>query len=242
MMRNERNDHELRPWSFEPGFTPYAEGSILVSAGNTKVLVNATVDSKIPRWMQEEDGGWVTAEYAMLPRATHTRGRRDINRTNGRASEIQRLIGRSLRMACDLKQLGPCKIILDCDVLQADAGTRTAAISGGWLALNLACQHRLQQDPSLSWPIRHQIAAVSLGLVEERVLLDLDYPEDSNAQVDCNLVMTSKGDIVELQTTGEKEPLGRDQLDKILEVGWEGLKEIFRLQNLVLEKMELPNR
>lgn len=208
---------------------------MLVSSGNTRVLCAASIEERVPPWMNEPNRGWVKAEYSMLPRSTQVRTRRDTNRSNGRTHEIQRLIGRSLRAVTDLKRLGSRTLILDCDVLNADAGTRTASISGAWVAMALACAHLREKKRLESFPFRDQVAAVSLGIVGDRVFLDLDYPEDVAAEVDLNLVMTASGDLVEVQGTAEGNPFSRRQLDQMIEVGWTGLEKIFELQRQTLK-------
>ncbi len=232
---NGREAQQLRPWSFEPGFAPQAEGSVLVSSGDTRVLCAASVEERVPPWMNEPNRGWVKAEYAMLPCSTQYRTRRDTNRSNGRTHEIQRLIGRSLRAVTDLKQLGSRTLTLDCDVLNADAGTRTASISGAWVAMAIACASLRSRKKLDRFPFRDQVAAVSLGVVGEDVFLDLDYPEDVAAEVDLNLVMTASGGLVEVQGTAEGKPFSRQQLDQMIEVGWKGLEKIFDLQRQTLK-------
>ena len=232
---NGREAQQLRPWSFEPGFAPQAVGSVLVSSGNTRVLCAASVEERVPPWMNEPNRGWVKAEYAMLPCSTQNRTRRDTHRSNGRTHEIQRLIGRSLRAVTDLKRLGSRTMTLDCDVLNADAGTRTASISGAWVAMAIACASLKEKKKLDRFPFKDQVAAVSLGVVGDEVFLDLDYPEDVAAAVDLNLVMTASGDLVEVQGTAEGEPFSRRQLDQMVEVGWQGLEKIFDLQRQTLK-------
>ncbi len=230
MIRKDRPNDALRTWTFETGFTPYAEGSVLVSSGNTKVLCNASVEHRQPRWLDNPNQGWITAEYAMLPRSTHERNRRPKNGPNGRATEIQRLIGRSLRSAVNLEALGPVTITLDCDVLQADAGTRCASISGSWVALVLALDYLMQQGSLKSVPLKSQLAAVGLGIIDNQILTDLCYEEDSQADVDLNLVMNHKKEVIEIQGTAEGTPFRLEQLDQIIDLGWRSLQEIFELQ------------
>ncbi len=232
----ERKADELRKWSFEVGYAPYAEGSVLVRCGNTVVLCTATVEDRIPGWLVDKNQGWVTAEYAMLPRSTQVRTRRDHNRTNGRVHEIQRLIGRSLRAVTDLEGLGIRQITIDCDVIQADAGTRTASITGGWIALAMACNGLMESGVLETWPLVGQVAAVSLGICGGEIRLDLDYEEDSTAEVDLNLVMTADGKLVEIQGTAETRPFEISQLNKMLEVGKAGLRHIFALQREALSE------
>ena len=231
MVRSEnRTNDALRSWSFETDYQPYAEGSVMVNSGKTRVLCSVTVDERQPGWMSEPNKGWVKAEYAMLPRATHQRSRRDTNRSNGRTHEIQRLIGRSLRGVTKLEALGPRTLTLDCDVVVADAGTRTASITGGWVALMLACAKLKDQGKIEDFPFEQQVAAISLGIIDGQVLTDLDYPEDSAADTDLNLVMTSSGGLIEIQGTAEGEPFSRSELDSILDTGWASLQKLFEAQ------------
>jgi ribonuclease PH len=223
-----RAPDQLRTIIFEPGFTKHAEGSCLVSFGDTRVLVTASVEEKVPPFLRGKGQGWVTAEYGMLPRATHTRGNREAARgkQSGRTQEIQRLIGRSLRAVVDLKLLGERQITVDCDVIQADGGTRTAAISGAWVALRLAVDGlKLKQDP-----IAKQVAAVSCGIHDGQAVLDLDYIEDSAAGCDCNFVLTSDGNIVEAQVTAEGECYDEEGLLRLLRLARIGCDQIFQLQ------------
>jgi len=233
---HERSNESLRPWRFETGYLPYAPGSVMTHSGNTRVLCAATLEERQPGWMSDPHTGWVKSEYAMLPASTHQRSRRDFNRSNGRTHEIQRLIGRSLRGITDLKKLGPRTITLDCDVIVADAGTRTASITGGWVALVLACQKLINDGKIKEMPLIDQVAAVSLGIVDGQVLTDLDYVEDSSAETDLNLVMTAAGGIIEIQGTAEGVPFTRQELNSILDAGWSALEEIFQLQREALEK------
>ncbi|MFN8608368.1 MAG: ribonuclease PH [Vulcanimicrobiota bacterium] len=228
--RTGRAADELRPHKLIADFAPAAEGSVLIETGNTRVLCTATVEEKAPSWLQDQNKGWITAEYGMLPRSTHIRSKRDYQRTAGRTHEIQRLIGRSLRAVTDLTALGPRKIIIDCDVIQADAGTRTAAVTGSWLALAFACDKLLRAGKIPRWPLREQVAAVSLGLLDQQVLLDMDYVEDAAASVDLNLVMTHSGRLIEVQGTGEEATFDRQELDAMLDLGWQGLQPLFELQ------------
>ncbi|MEI6310258.1 MAG: ribonuclease PH [bacterium] len=227
-----RIDHrlpsELRPMKIEVGIAKYAEGSALLELGNTRVLVSATVEERVPSFLKGTGRGWVTAEYAMLPRATQQRTAREQGR--GRSQEIQRLIGRSLRAAVDLNSLGERSVILDCDVLQADGGTRTASISAAWVALIQALRWLRNQGRIEELPLQGQVAAVSVGLVGEEILLDLCYEEDSHAAVDFNVVMTDQNRLVELQGTGEGRTFSRPELDRILDMAWSGISQIFTLQ------------
>ena len=223
-----RSPDQMRSLSFEPGFTRHAEGSCLVSFGDTRVLVTASVEDKVPPFLRGKGQGWVTAEYGMLPRATHTRGNREAARgkQSGRTQEIQRLIGRSLRAVVDLKRLGERQITVDCDVIQADGGTRTAAISGAWVALRLAVDGlKLDKDP-----IVKQVAAVSCGIHGGQAVLDLDYIEDSAAGCDGNFVLTSDGAIVEAQVTAEGECYDEEGLLRLLRLARIGCNEIFAAQ------------
>ena len=223
-----RAPDQLRTILFEPAFTKHAEGSCLVSFGDTRVLVTASVEEKVPPFLRGKDQGWVTAEYGMLPRATHTRGNREAARgkQSGRTQEIQRLIGRSLRAVVDLKALGERQITVDCDVIQADGGTRTAAISGAWVALRLAVDGlKLKTDP-----IAKQVAAVSCGIHDGQAVLDLDYIEDSAAGCDGNFVLTSDGNIVEAQVTAEGECYDEEGLLRLLRLARIGCDQIFQLQ------------
>jgi ribonuclease PH len=223
-----RAPDQMRTLGFEPGFTRHAEGSCLVSFGDTRVLVTASVEEKVPPFLRGKGQGWVTAEYGMLPRATHTRGNREAakGKQSGRTQEIQRLIGRSLRAVVDLPKLGERQIILDCDVLQADGGTRTSAISGAWVALRIAVDGlKLEQDP-----IRTQVAAVSCGIHQGVAVLDLDYEEDSQAGCDGNFVLTGDGSIVEAQVTAEGECYDEEGLLRLLRLARIGCAEIFEAQ------------
>ena len=239
-----RAAEELRGVFFERGVSRYAEGSALVRWGNTHVLCTASVDEKVPPFMRGEGRGWITAEYAMLPRSTHQRSPREISKgkPNARGSEIQRLIGRSLRAAVWLERLGERTITIDCDVLQADGGTRTASISAGFIALFDALRW-LQREKKLdALPLRHQVAAVSVGKVGGRTLLDLCYEEDSSAEVDANLVMTGAGDFIELQGTGEGGTFSVAELAEIVDAGWSGVCEIQKKQREALALTEEETR
>jgi len=238
MMRRSggRAPNRLRPVSLTPGYLDFAEGSCLITWGRTRVLCAATVLETVPPFRLASGGGWVTAEYAMLPRASHGRQERESRRgqLGGRTQEISRLIGRSLRAAVDLKALGPRTVILDCDVLQADGGTRTASITGAFVALNLALEGLRRQGLLAALPISEQVAAVSAGTCRGQLLLDLDYEEDSQAAVDANFVGTGKGELIEVQLTGEGGPFPADQLPQMLALAQEGLKELFHLQEEAL--------
>ena len=228
---------QLRPVSFVLEFTRWAEGSVLAKFGDTHVLCNVTVEDDLPSWLKRrpEPHGWLTGEYRMLPRSTQER-RRERLFPRGRTQEISRLIGRSLRMALDLPSLGRRQLIVDCTVLQADGGTRTAAISGGWLAVALALQPLIAQGKVPSEVLKHQIAAISVGIVDEQPVLDLAYEQDVAAAVDCNVVMTAGGDLVEIQGTAEKATFTRPQLDQLLDLAGLGIGQLVQLQNEALAK------
>ena len=232
MRPSERAADQTRDVTLETGVNRYAEGSCLISFGHTKVLVTATVEENVPGWMRNKGAGWVTAEYGMLPRATHTRGRREAaqGKQSGRTQEIQRLIGRSLRAVVDLKALGERQISLDCDVIQADGGTRTAAITGAWVALRLAVNYLLAEGVLKTDPILDQVAAVSCGVFKDTPVLDLDYEEDSQAEADSNFVLTGTGDIVEIQATGEKRGFSRGEFDTLFALAEKGIGELFVIQ------------
>jgi ribonuclease PH len=235
MRRDGRAWDELRPVRMKPGFVEYAEGSVLIEAGRTRVLCNATVEDSVPPWRLGSGAGWVTAEYALLPRSTHQRTRRETRGLGGRTQEIRRLIGRSLRAAVDLGQLGERTILLDCDVIQADGGTRTAAITGGYVALALAVQRLAEAGAVQLEVLTTQVAAISLGLVEGELLLDLSYDEDSAATADFSVVMTGEGRLIEVQGTAEGAPFDRDALDRVLDLAGQGIDRLLKLQWQVLE-------
>jgi ribonuclease PH len=232
MRPSDRTPDSLRPITLETGVSRYAEGSCLVSFGHTKVLVTASVEESVPPFLKGKGQGWVTAEYGMLPRATHTRGRREAaaGKQTGRTQEIQRLIGRSMRAVVDLKALGERQVTLDCDVIQADGGTRTAAITGAWVALKLACNYYLAEGLLKRDPILDQVAAVSCGVYEGVPVLDLDYEEDSSAEADSNFVLTGAGDIVEIQATGEKRGFTQGEFDELFRLARKGIAELQALQ------------
>ena len=226
----------MRAVTLETGVNRYAEGSCLVTFGHTKVLVTASVDEGVPGWMRGKGAGWVTAEYGMLPRATHTRGRREAaqGKQSGRTQEIQRLIGRSLRAVVDMKALGERQIQIDCDVIQADGGTRTAAITGAWVALRLATRYLLEEGVIKTDPMLDQVAAVSCGVHQNLAVLDLDYEEDSSAEADSNFVLTGNGDIVEIQATGEKRGFTRAEFEALFGLAEKGIGELFALQRAAI--------
>lgn len=232
-MRDRPSD-ALRPLHIELDAAPYAEGSCIIATGNTRVLCTASVQNSVPDWRSGSGKGWVTAEYAMLPRATHTRTRRERGRIKGRTQEIQRLIGRSLRSVTDLSALGERQILVDCDVLQADGGTRTASITGACIALHAACTGLLEAGEVERHAMNDLVAAVSVGLVEEQPLLDLEYVEDVAAQVDMNVVATGGGGLVEVQGTAEGEPFRRDELDELIDLAVDGIADLVRAQREIL--------
>ena len=236
MRHSQRTDDQLRPVTIETGVNRYAEGSCLITFGHTKVLVTASVEESIPGWMRGKGQGWVTAEYGMLPRATHTRGRREAaaGKQSGRTQEIQRLIGRSLRAVVDLKALGERQVVLDCDVIQADGGTRTAAITGAWVAMASAFDYLRAEGVMKTDPILDQVAAVSCGICDDQPVLDLDYEEDSSAEADSNFVLTGSGTIVEIQATGEKRGFSRPEFNHLFELAEIGCGELFALQRAAL--------
>jgi ribonuclease PH len=238
-----RKVDQLRKISFEPNIAPYASGSVLVSFGNTRVICAATIEPKVPVWMRQQGvkGGWLTAEYSMLPYSTLERKGRDITKgkIDGRTVEIQRLIGRSLRAVIDLKKLGENTLWLDCDVLQADGGTRTASITGAYLAARLAVQSLIDAKRLSENPLNDSVAAVSVGLLEDQELLDLAYVEDKDAQVDFNVVMTGRGQFVEVQGSGEEATFSQDQLQSLVALAQRGLKELSSLQTAFLTKQLL---
>lgn len=224
---------ELRPVEIEPGWAPYAEGSCLIRTGRTRILCTASVEESVPAWREESGAGWVTAEYAMLPRSTHTRRAREREGAGGRTREIQRLIGRSLRAAADLRALGTRTVIVDCDVLQADGGTRTASVTGGWVALALACRGLVERGEVARDPVHTGVAAVSVGLVDDVPVLDLDYEEDRDAQVDMNVVATDVGELVEVQGTAEGRAFRRDELDDLVDLALEGIARLLEVQRRI---------
>jgi len=228
---------ELRPVRIIPGFQSFAEGSALIELGKTQVLCSVSVEERVPNFLQREGTGWITAEYAMLPRATVTRSPRDssLGRVAGRNQEIQRLIGRSLRAVVDLTVLGVRTLIVDCDVLQADGGTRTAAITGAYVALHQAMQTMADMGVLSSIPLKSAVAATSVGIVHGYKLLDLCYDEDSNAAVDFNVVMTSQGEFVEVQGTAEGKPFTKETIDSLLSLAEKGIKQLFQIQQAALK-------
>ena len=236
MRTAQRQANQLRPISFTRHYTSHAEGSVLVCFGQTKVLCTATVEENVPSFLKGKGQGWVTAEYGMLPRSTHSRMRRESSagKQSGRTQEIQRLIGRSLRAVVDLSALGERQIVIDCDVIQADGGTRTASISGAYVALHDAISGLLAKGLLKQTPLREAVAAVSVGIVEGVPLLDLDYPEDSNCETDMNVVMTASGGLVEVQGTAEGLPFSRQQMNELLDLASAGIHDIIQLQQQAL--------
>jgi len=236
MRPSDRRPDQLRAVTLETGVNRHAEGSCLVSFGHTRVLVTCSVEDGVPGWLRGKGQGWVTAEYGMLPRATHTRGRREAaaGKQSGRTQEIQRLIGRSLRAVVDLKALGERQVTLDCDVIQADGGTRTAAITGAWAAMASAFSYLRDEGVLKTDPILDQVAAVSCGVFADVPVLDLDYEEDSQAEADSNFVLTGSGSIVEIQATGEKRGFTRAEFERLFSLAEGGCAELFALQRAAL--------
>ena len=230
----------MRPVKLTTGFTMYAEGSVLAEMGNTKVICTASVEEKVPPFLEGKGLGWVTAEYAMLPRATNTRKKRDIKslKLDGRSSEIQRLIGRALRAVVDREALGERQITIDCDVIQADGGTRTASVTGGYVALALACKKLMAQGLLTEDPLMGSVAAVSAGIVDDQLLLDLCYEEDSAAQVDLNCVMTDRGQLVEIQGTGEGRSFTIEEQRGLVDLCAKGIRDIMAIQQAAIRQGE----
>lgn len=234
--RSLRKLDEMRKVECELNFLPHAEGSCLIKFGNTHVVCTASIESEVPRFLRNSGKGWVTAEYGMLPRSTGTRMQRESakGRQDGRTQEIQRLIGRSLRSVVDLKALGERQVIIDCDVIKADGGTRTASITGGYIALHMALKKAFDTKLIKKFPIKAQVAAISCGVVDGKTMLDLEYLEDSTAQVDGNFVISSNGDIIELQITGEDRPFTISEHDELLKLAQKGVSELIEMQKSVL--------
>ncbi len=233
---NGRGPQAMRPVTFERGFTRHAPGSVLVSFGDTRVLCTVSIEDRVPGWMKGRGEGWLTAEYGMLPGATNTRGQREAarGRQSGRTMEIQRLIGRSLRAVVDLTALGERTVTVDCDVLQADGGTRTASITGAWVALADAFTRLRERGELGQDPLREQVAAVSVGIVEGQVYLDLDYPEDSGCGTDLNVVMTGAGGLIEVQGTAERGAFSRSEMNQMLDYAQSGITHLFERQRAAL--------
>jgi len=234
-----RKFDQLREINFELNYVDYPEGSVLITMGNTRVLCNVSIEEDVPAWMADRDnpGGWITAEYGMLPRSTHTRRAREIKGLSGRTQEIRRLIGRSLRAGCDLSKLGPRTCIVDCDVIQADGGTRTAAITGGYVALRLALQQLIAAGAIGQEVIGSPVAAISVGMISEEYLLDLCYQEDAGADLDFNIVKDGQGKYIEIQGTAEGKTFSRDDLDYLLQLADRGLGELFDIQNQIFDNL-----
>src|SRR6185503_15836080 len=232
---------QIRPISFELGIAPNASGSVLVAMGNTRVICGVMIEEIVPRWMKEQgvSGGWLTAEYSMLPYSTNTRKPRDITkgRLDGRSSEIQRLIGRSLRAVVDLEKLGPRTMWVDCDVLQADGGTRTAAITGASLAVAIACRKLVRENKIAATPMRKLVAAVSAGIIDGNAIVDLNYEEDKAVSVDFNLVATEDGEFVEVQGSGEEAVFSQKEMDDMLKLGGKGIADLIAAQRAVLARL-----
>lgn len=233
MRPDNRRANQLRHIEILPGYNPYAEGSCLIKCGNTHVICTASVEDKVPPFLRGTGSGWVTAEYGMLPRATHDRIDREATKgkASGRTQEIQRLIGRSLRAVIDMKKLGERQIRIDCDVIQADGGTRTASITGAYVALSLAISHLLENKVIEETPLTHQVAAVSCGVVKGEPVLDLNYEEDSSAQADANFVLTTGGEIIEIQMTAEEKPFTQDEFAQMMVLATTGVQELCMKQN-----------
>ena len=233
---SDRKYYEMRKIQLKCKVSPYAEGSCMTKFGNTHVFCTASVDSKLPPWLRNSGKGWITAEYGMLPRSTHSRMDREVikGKPSGRTQEIQRLIGRSLRSIVDLKKLGENQIKIDCDVIQADGGTRTASITGAWVALFESIEFLLKTGKIVENPILDQVGAISCGIWNNQKIIDLDYEEDSTAETDGNFVMTSNNGIVEIQTTAEQKPFNKEQFLDLLELAENGTKEIFKIQRQAL--------
>jgi ribonuclease PH len=235
-----RAPNELRPVKITPGFLAYAEGSVLIEMGNTRVICAASLEERVPPFLRNTGQGWLTAEYAMLPRSTQTRTARETGRggASGRTHEIQRLIGRSLRAVADMKALGERTLTIDCDVLQADGGTRTAAITGAYVAFAIAGRRLVKSGKISRSIVLNQVAAVSVGIVDQAPLLDLKYDEDSRAEVDMNVVCTGDGRFIEVQGTAEREPFSREQMDELLALAGEGVTALIQLQRNAISQFE----
>lgn len=237
MRQDSRKNNQLRNVSIETNVNIHSDGSCLIKCGNTHVICTASIDENVPRWMRNTNKGWVTAEYGMLPGSTNSRIRREAasGKQSGRTQEIQRLIGRSLRSVIDLHKLGERQIIVDCDVIQADGGTRTASITGGYVALSLAVNKLIKERRLLNSPILFDMAAISCGIYNDEVILDLDYVEDSNAEADANFVMTSDGKIIEVQGTAEELPFTQQQFIQMMQYSMEGISELIKIQKQALK-------
>ncbi len=247
MRTNERTNEQLREFKITKDINKYAEGSVLIETGDTKVICTATIEEKVPPFLKGHGKGWITAEYSMLPRATETRNQREAikGKISGRTMEIQRLIGRALRAVVNLEALGERSILIDCDVIQADGGTRTASINGGFLAMALACAKIYKEGKITSYPINDYLAAISVGIVEKKLLLDLNYNEDSKAEVDMNIVMTGNGRFVEIQGTGEEAVFSEEELKQLISIAKKGIEEIISYEKNELgeiNKLIMPNQ
>ena len=232
--KDKRTFEQIRNTKITPNISPYAEGSALIEIGNTKVICTATVEEKVPPFLRNQGIGWVTAEYAMLPRATQTRTNRETLRPSGRTQEIQRLIGRSLRAVVDTKILGERQIFIDCDVILADGGTRCASITGAYVAMALAVKKLMTKGTLKRSPILSEVAAISVGILNETAILDLCYEEDSTAEVDMNIVCTGAGKFIEIQGTAEREPFNREQMNEMLDLAEKGINNLFTIQRYAL--------
>ncbi len=233
--KDKRAIDQIRNTKITPNISPYAEGSALIEIGNTKVICTATVEEKVPPFLRNKGTGWVTAEYAMLPRATQTRTQRENQRPSGRTQEIQRLIGRSLRAIVDMKSLGERQIFIDCDVILADGGTRCASVTGAYVAMALAIKKLLARNTLKKSPIISEVAAISVGMLNNTAILDLCYDEDSTAEVDMNVICTGAGKFIELQGTAEREPFSRDQMNEMLDLAEKGINQLFTIQRYAIE-------
>ncbi len=234
IQRNNRKSDQLRTVHITPHISKHAEGSAEIKMGDTKVICSASVEESVPKWIRTPETGWVTAEYGMLPRSTHSRMRRDKTASSGRSQEISRLIGRSLRAVTDLKKLGERQICMDCDVIQADGGTRTASINGGFVALALALESLKKEVLIEHLPLTHYVAAISVGILNQEILLDLCYEEDQKAQTDMNVVFASNGQLIEIQGTAEGKTFSREQLNHILDIAWSACQTLFKEQEKII--------
>lgn len=234
-----RKSNELREIEITPDINIYAEGSCMIKCGNTKVICTASVDDKLPNWLKEGEHGWVTAEYSLLPRSTQTRNNRETHGVGGRTHEIQRLIGRSLRAAVDLNALKGFSITVDCDVIQADGGTRTASITGGFVALYIALEKMVKEHKIEKNPIIEHVSAISAGICHDEILLDLEYTEDSKAEVDANFVLTESGRIVEVQGTAEGRPFTREEYNTLFDFAYQGIKQLIQVQKEAIKNAKI---
>ncbi|MDA7857968.1 ribonuclease PH [bacterium] len=238
MRKDGRQNSKIRPIKITRNYTMHAEGSVLIEVGNTKVICTASFQEKVPPHLRDTGTGWVTGEYGMLPRSTTSRQERRKSSTGGRTHEIQRLIGRSLRAVVDLKLLGENTVIVDCDVIQADGGTRTASITGAFIALVDALRKLKEKKKISSWPVKNYLGAISVGIVDGKAMIDLTYEEDFQASVDMNVVMTGNGQFVEVQATGEETSFSGEQLDKMLELASKGISELIKIQKDILGELD----